>query len=61
VSGLLIIRVVRPLRAMTEAMQNLAKGNVDVTVPALDRNDEIGQMAKDGCRFSRLGRREEPP
>jgi methyl-accepting chemotaxis protein len=46
VSGLLIIRVVRPLRAMTEAMQHLAKGNVDVTVPALDRNDEIGQMAK---------------
>ena len=45
-SLLMIIRVVRPLKAMTEAMQRLAEGNVDVAVPALDRNDEIGHMAK---------------
>jgi methyl-accepting chemotaxis protein len=45
-SLLVIIRVVRPLKAMTAAMQHLAKGNVDVAVPALDRNDEIGHMAK---------------
>src|SRR5215510_7821595 len=46
ISLLMIIGVVRPLKAMTAAMQNLAKGHVDVTVPALDRNDEIGEMAK---------------
>jgi methyl-accepting chemotaxis protein len=45
-SLLVIIRVVRPLKAMTAAMQRLAQGNVDVAVPALDRNDEIGEMAK---------------
>jgi methyl-accepting chemotaxis protein len=45
-SLLVIIRIVRPLKAMTAAMQHLANGNVDVAVPALDRNDEIGHMAK---------------
>ena len=44
-SLLVIIRIVRPLKAMTAAMQHLANGNVDVAVPALDRNDEIGHMA----------------
>jgi methyl-accepting chemotaxis protein len=46
VSLLVIIRVVGPLKAMTEAMQHLAEGNVNVAVPALDRTDEIGHMAK---------------
>ena len=46
ISVMMIIHVARPLKAMTEAMQSLAEGNVDVAVPGLNRNDEIGHMAK---------------
>ncbi len=35
----------RPIDAMTEAMQALARGDHAVTVPALGRRDELGQMA----------------
>ena len=35
----------RPIIAMTTAMETLAKGNLTVTVPAIGRKDEIGQMA----------------
>ncbi|MBX9635775.1 MAG: MCP four helix bundle domain-containing protein, partial [Magnetospirillum sp.] len=38
--------VTRPVDAMTRAMGNLAGGKLDVTVPALDQKDEIGQMAQ---------------
>ncbi len=38
--------VVRPLRKLIDAMSRLANGFVDSEVPVLDRNDEIGQMAK---------------
>ncbi len=38
--------VVRPIRAMTAAMLDLAGGNADVAVPAQGRSDEIGGMAK---------------
>src|SRR5207253_1368686 len=37
--------VVRPLSAMTGAMQKLAQGDLDVEVQGLGKNDEIGQMA----------------
>ena len=37
--------VVRPIRAMTKAMLDLAGGDNDVTVPAQGRADEIGGMA----------------
>ena len=46
ISVMMIIRVARPLKAMTQAMQSLAEGNVEVAVPGLNRNDEIGHMAK---------------
>jgi len=38
--------VIRPLLAMTGAMGSLAGGDREVVVPALDRHDEIGGMAK---------------
>ena len=37
---------IRPLLAMTGAMGSLAGGDRNVVVPALDRHDEIGGMAK---------------
>lgn len=38
-------RVVSPLVAMTAAMRSLADGNKAVEIPAVERTDEIGQMA----------------
>ncbi|WFU75457.1 methyl-accepting chemotaxis protein [Bradyrhizobium sp. CB2312] len=45
--SLLIARsIVRPVKAMTIAMEHLASGQTSTVVPALDRADEIGAMAK---------------
>ncbi|MGO4872426.1 MAG: methyl-accepting chemotaxis protein [Roseiarcus sp.] len=38
--------VTRPLTGMTDAMRRLADGDKTIEVPAQDRVDEIGQMAK---------------
>ena len=38
--------IVRPIRGMTDAMKVLADGNTRAEVPALDRRDEIGLMAR---------------
>ncbi|MCA1403546.1 CHASE3 domain-containing protein [Ensifer sp. IC3342] len=38
--------IVRPIVGMTGAMGRLAAGNHDIEVPALDREDEVGQMAR---------------
>jgi methyl-accepting chemotaxis protein len=38
--------VARPITSMTEAMTRLSAGETLATVPALDRRDEIGAMAK---------------
>ncbi|MFA7240407.1 MAG: response regulator [Sulfuricellaceae bacterium] len=38
--------ITRPIRRMTEAMQQLAAGNLDVVTPALGHHDEVGRMAK---------------
>jgi methyl-accepting chemotaxis protein len=35
-----------PIRRMTAAMQHLAEGELDTAVPALDRADEVGAMAR---------------
>ncbi len=35
----------RPIREMTQAMQRLAKGDLDTSIPAQGRSDEIGEMA----------------
>jgi len=43
--------VSRPLKAMTNAMGELANGNLDIALPGLDRKDEIGAMAVAVDRF----------
>ena len=40
-----VLTVARPLRALTKPLDELANGNFAVTVPGLDRRDEIGQIA----------------
>ena len=35
-----------PLAAMTATMKRLANGQLDVAIPATDREDEVGQMAR---------------
>jgi len=38
--------IVLPVRAITGAMTTLADGNTGITIPAVDRSDEIGDMAR---------------
>ena len=46
-AGILLARgIVRPLTAMCAAMQRLAEGDRQMAIPARERSDEIGQMAK---------------
>jgi methyl-accepting chemotaxis protein len=45
--GLLVgVRAARPIKSLTGAMSTLAGGNTEVEVPAVDRRDEIGDMAR---------------
>ncbi|RWX78505.1 methyl-accepting chemotaxis protein [Neorhizobium lilium] len=46
-AGLVIVvrRVVGPIGSLTAAMQTLALGNSDSSVPFVDRKDEVGKMA----------------
>lgn len=37
--------IVRPLKALTRAMGELANGNFDVALPGLGRKDEVGEIA----------------
>lgn len=46
VSFLIIRSIVGPVNSMTEAMGSLAEGNLETKVPALDKTDEIGEMAQ---------------
>jgi methyl-accepting chemotaxis protein len=43
---MIISGVSTPIRKMTEAMQKIAGGDKMVAIPALDRGDELGAMAK---------------
>ena len=43
---MIISGVSTPIRKMTEAMQKIAGGDKTVAIPALDRGDEMGAMAK---------------
>lgn len=43
---LVVYHITRPLTRITGAMTQLAAGNKDVVVPARDRGDEIGDMAR---------------
>jgi methyl-accepting chemotaxis protein len=38
--------VIRPIAEMTDVMKNLADGDLNVSVPALSRGDEVGAMAR---------------
>lgn len=38
--------IVRPISGLTQAMTRLSEGDLDGNLPALDRRDEIGAMAK---------------
>jgi methyl-accepting chemotaxis protein len=46
-AGMLIVvrRVTRPVRAITEAMRQLARGDSSVAIPGTGRRDELGEMA----------------
>ena len=46
VSFLIGRNISRPVVAMAKAMRELAVGNFAVQLPGLDRNDEVGQMAR---------------
>ncbi len=41
-----MVRVVRPVNALSDTMIVLADGNLEVDIPNADRDDEIGDMAK---------------
>ncbi|WHA40658.1 methyl-accepting chemotaxis protein [Agrobacterium larrymoorei] len=47
--------IVTPIVGMTSAMSRLANGDNSVEVPALDRGDEVGQMAKAVLVFKEAG------
>ena len=40
-----IASVVSPIKALVSSMEQMAKGNLALTIPGQDRKDEIGQMA----------------
>ena len=42
---LIVLWMIRPLRRLTRAMRSLSGGDVDLSIPALERRDEVGQMA----------------
>lgn len=48
-------RVTAPLKSMTEVMTRLAANDTSVEIPATDRGDEIGQMARAVAVFKRHG------
>lgn len=43
---IVVIRVTRPINALTETMTRLAGGDLEAVVPSTDRQDEIGEMAQ---------------
>jgi len=43
---MIISNVVSSVRAFTRAMQDLANGDIDVTIPGRERRDELGEMAQ---------------
>lgn len=43
---LITLTISRPIRAMTDTMRELATGELEQSIPAIDHKDEIGDMAK---------------
>ncbi len=47
ITGFMVSRLVgRPLTMMIKAMRNLAQGDTQTEIPALDRHDGVGEMAR---------------
>jgi methyl-accepting chemotaxis protein len=44
--ALVVLQITRPIDRLTQAMIRLAGGSTDITVPAVERGDEIGAMAR---------------
>jgi methyl-accepting chemotaxis protein len=44
--AVVVFAITRPINRLTQAMTTLAGGSTDITVPAIDRGDEIGDMAR---------------
>jgi len=44
--GVIVGRVTRPISRLTNAMMELANGNLSIDVPGAGRSDEIGEMAR---------------
>jgi len=57
---LMVRRVTKPLRAVTESLTGLAQGRVDIEVQHADRHDEIGAIARtiDVFKNNRIERRQ---
>ncbi|WP_367942939.1 methyl-accepting chemotaxis protein [Aquamicrobium sp.] len=53
---IVVFRVVRPIRSLTDTMARLAGGDLEVAIPSADRQDEIGQMARAVAVFRDAGR-----
>jgi methyl-accepting chemotaxis protein len=44
--AVVVFAITRPINRLTQTMMTLAGGSTDITVPATDRGDEIGDMAR---------------
>jgi methyl-accepting chemotaxis protein len=44
-AAIILMRVIRPIRQLTDCMVALSNGNSNVAVPGFGRSDEIGEMA----------------
>jgi methyl-accepting chemotaxis protein len=62
----IMFSVVKPIKRMTSSMTSLANDNLDVSIPALDYEDEVGEMAhavevfkKNGIRAKELSAEQE--
>ncbi|PZQ55647.1 MAG: chemotaxis protein [Phenylobacterium zucineum] len=53
--AILSAAIAKPVRTMTDAMAKLAAGDLDVTVPAQGRKDEVGKMAAAVQHFKDAG------
>jgi methyl-accepting chemotaxis protein len=52
-------RVARPVRALVESMDRLAKGERDAPIPFVDRADEVGDMARSVLVFQKTAQENE--
>ncbi len=44
--GVIVYKVTKPLAALTHCMRALADGNLKITIPGVERGDEMGKMAQ---------------